>query len=405
MNGTELRQFQRQPIALRLRLATAGEETDTFTDGVSRGGFSTRLVVLPSLGETLAVVIYLPDGTPLKGEAQCRNLRPGNIVGFQLTFGQEQNVIWDAFVDQEEATGSLWRMLNRYAQAHQEDDGHLGSVVSRGRLEAMIQPRGQGSDQLAGFFSRNQEQVAVRLHTVGENGEAYSIAFEKHPSSVAAICDLATRLPGFREVADRAVNRVLDDKLLVRLNDRTPVIPVRICELSRGGYAYVQSDDDGKVGLVSLVLGELILVEVDGQRMFPFFDDEELERIACDTVRHDIERPVFRSIAAEGQNPELSGQAEKPASGSQPVPTEGVHAVRFAMARAEQVQSRAYGERTMRLFPELWVRARDRDNFEVMGPAMEDGPRICLLALVGHRAPRVVRLLEESDVTLMRKPG
>ena len=40
-----------------------------------------------------------------------------------------------------------------------------------------------------------------------------------------------------------------------------------------------------------------------------------------------------------------------------------------------------------------------------MGPTLQDGPRVCVLALVGPGAPRVVRLDESSKVALLKPPA
>jgi len=408
-----IRRDPRQPVQLPLRLITPSGEVAGFTEGVSRGGFSLQLSQTMAVGQQVQFRLYLPNNTEVRGTAVCRNLRPGGITGFALSIDANSTQLWNDFVDQEEATGNLWRMLNRYIEAGEDESADLRSVTARGRVGSLLQA---GGVSFGGWLpgAAAQQLVSLRLHTVGENGEAYRIIFEKHPSDAPADSDLRHKMPGFREMAERAVRRVLRENVLIRLNDRAPVVPVRIAELNRGTFGYVQRSDPagGECGLVSLGLGELLLIEIDGRAIYPHFSVDDLERIACDNVRLDLDRPMFRSVAASTIHPELETRppadpqfeevATQPEATMQVVPTEGVAAIRFAQARADQVQTRTYGERAIRLFPEIWARTRDREGNEVMGPTMEDGPRVCVLALVGPNTPRVVKLDEDSKVELLK---
>ena len=407
-----IRRDPRQPIQLPLRLITPSGEVAAYTEGISRNGFSVKLSQPLPIGHQVQFRIYLPSGTEVRGTAVCRNLRPGGVSGFALGIEDTGLRMWNEFVDQEEATGNLWRMLNRYIEAGTEESADLRSVMAKERVGTLVQA---GGVSFGGWLpgAGAQQLVSLRLHTVGENGEAYRVIFDKHPSDPPAASDLCHKVPGFLEMAERSVQRVLRENVLIRLNERTPVQPVRIAELIRGTFAYLQRDGDGGgCGLVSLGLGELILIEIDGQPIFPHFTTEDLERIACDSVRLDLERPMFRSVAVSTIHPEMESRAEptpdfedvatEPEVNRQTIPEEGVAAVRFAQARADQVQTRTYGERAIKLFPEIWARARDRAGNEVMGPTMEDGPRVCVLALVGPNTPRVVKLDDDSQVTLLK---
>jgi hypothetical protein len=298
-----------------------------------------------------------------------------------LAFTGDSQAYWDNFVDEEESTGSLWRMIGR--NARDPDD----ALSIRGTRER------EGGDDL-------------RFHTVGENGEAYRVAFEKQPSDAGEDSDLSTSLPGFREQARRLVHRVLREPMTLRLVDDSGLIRVRIAELVRGGYAYVQGDSETPTGLVSLGIGELVLVQRNGKPVYPYFSDDDLERIACDTFRRDLPRPVFGQRT--GHTPALG--VARPAPVTLPpaaaMPTrfkEGLDAIRFAQAAADDVQVRRYGDREVFFHPSVWARV-DEGNGELMGPTLHDGVRVCVLGLVGPGAPRVVRLDEKSRVSLLKPP-
>jgi hypothetical protein len=83
---------------------------------------------------------------------------------------------------------------------------------------------------------------------------------------------------------------------------------------------------------------------------------------------------------------------------------DGFDAVRFAQAAASDVQKRRYGERDIFFHPSVWAKVVV-DNAELMGPTMHDEGHVCLLALVGPGAPRVVRLSPSSTVSLLKPPS
>ena len=82
---------------------------------------------------------------------------------------------------------------------------------------------------------------------------------------------------------------------------------------------------------------------------------------------------------------------------------EGYDAVRFAQTAAETVQTRRYGMRDIHFHPSVWAKVT-LDDGEFMGPTMQDEGRVCVLALVGPGAPRVVRLTPQSKVSLLKPP-
>ncbi len=70
-----------------------------------------------------------------------------------------------------------------------------------------------------------------------------------------------------------------------------------------------------------------------------------------------------------------------------------------AIESSQRVQTRVYGNRSMRLFPDVWVEVLRPGAWAgpVRGFAMEDGASLCVFVLSGPNAPCVVRL-EETDV-------
>lgn len=385
MGSEDSRQHPRFRVALRVHFALATGTVSTNTVGVSRMGMSVRLSPQPALEEEVSITIELPNGTSIDGRARCKSHMPGALCGMSLSFGGSAQAYWDSFVDEEESTGSLWRMIGRIARA--PDD----ALAPRG-----IKERAEGGDEL-------------RFHTAGENGEAYRVAFEKHPSDVGVDSDLATTLPGFREQARRLVNRVLREPMTLRLDESHggKLVMARIAELQRGGFAYVQGDAETPTGLVSLCVGELILVARNGKTIFPHYNDDELERIACDTFRRDLSRPVFSHTPPRGvPRPVIPAPITLPPVQKTEMPAkfrEGLDAVRFAQAASDDVQVRRYGDRDVFFHPSVWARVKVEGS-ELMGPTLHDGIRVCVLALVGPGAPRVVRLDEQSVVSLLKPP-
>lgn len=387
MGSEDNRQHPRFRVALRVHFALATGTVSANTVGVSRMGMSVRLSPQPALEEEVAITIELPSGTSIDGRARCKTHMPGALCGMSLSFGGGAQAYWDSFVDEEESTGSLWRMIGRIAQ--NPDD----AMAPRG-----VHEREGGED--------------LRFHTAGENGEAYRVAFEKHPSDLGVDSDLADTLPGFKEQARRLVKRVLREPMTLRLDEAHggKLVMARIAELQRGDYAYVQGDAETPTGVVALCVGELILVAKNGKTVFPHYSDDELERIACDTFRRDLGRPVFTNTPPRGiPRPAIPAPvALPPAPKAAAMPAkfrEGLDAVRFAQAAADDVQVRRYGEREVFFHPSVWARVKGDDGSEVMGPTLHDGVRVCVLALVGPGAPRVVRLDEDAKVSLLKPPS
>jgi hypothetical protein len=78
--------------------------------------------------------------------------------------------------------------------------------------------------------------------------------------------------------------------------------------------------------------------------------------------------------------------------------------VRAAMIASQRVQSRTYGSRTLRLFPDIWLYAEPATAPQpIRGFAVEDGDALCLFVLVGPRAPRVVKLQPGDFVSVIRE--
>ncbi|MCC7074817.1 MAG: PilZ domain-containing protein [Deltaproteobacteria bacterium] len=376
MSTGEHRQHPRFRVALRAHLALPGGVVVATTQGVSRGGVSVRLSPpLPAIGAELPITLELPSGTSIDAVATCRNHLLGGLCGMRLALKGDAAAQWDSFVDEEERTGSLWRMIGRMARA--PDDA--------------LAPRGMHA---------RVAHDELRFHTVGENGEAYRVAFERHAADGPEASDLAISLPGFLDVARQQVTRVLREPVQLSFDDGQSVARARVVELARGGYASVA--EGAEPGLVSLCVGELMLVTKNGQTVFPHFSVDDLERVACDTFRRDLQRKVFDRPRGLRPAPVTLPPLPRPT----PPPAkfrEGLGAVRFAQAAAEDVQTRVYGERQIWFHPSVWVRVQDAAS-ELMGPTLQDGDRVCVLALVGPGAPRVVRLDEESKVKLLKPP-
>ena len=66
-------------------------------------------------------------------------------------------------------------------------------------------------------------------------------------------------------------------------------------------------------------------------------------------------------------------------------------------------QRRRYGDRDIIFHPSIWAKVIV-DDAELMGPTLQDGEHVCVLALVGPSAPRVVRLSSSSTVSLLKPP-
>ncbi len=74
------------------------------------------------------------------------------------------------------------------------------------------------------------------------------------------------------------------------------------------------------------------------------------------------------------------------------------------MESARARMTRVYGNRTVKLFPEVWVEVVRPSAWAgaVSGFAMEDGAAPCVFVLSGPDAPRVVKLEPTDLVALLR---
>jgi len=377
----ENRRHDRFPVEMRVKARLPEGDVEAYTSTVSRGGFGLRLGSSVEIGQAISFIVYLPTNRALLGRGVCRNV-VGSAVGFEAEFDANNRPHWDAFIDQEESTGSLWRMIGRYTSGGSEDGSARDLVIE-----------GESATELGGVAPvEGGGPLKLRFHTVGENGEAYRVAFEKHSSIAAIDSDLVGKYPGFKELAERAVGRMLERPVIIRQGTHAAPQEVRVVELTRGGYGFLQGGEGRPVALVSLGLGETILIEVNGEPVFPHFEEFDLERIACDTFRQDSTAPMF----GPAPSPALAADAAPP-------PTEGQEAIRLAQDRATQVETRRYGEREIDLYPQVWAKAKDKNGNEVMGPSMRDGDRLLLLVLVGSGAPRVLRITESTPCSLMQR--
>lgn len=397
MFGT--RRFARYPVNLRLRLQLPAGEFETTTEDVSLAGFSAPCPVLPEVGTAFGFVVHLPDGKLVSGTASAMRVGPDALAGFSCEFPAEQLPTWEAFLAQEQASGGVWRMLARYARSDGQDKEAARSVLEKGRFGFLFKRLGGEKPDEA------DAPASMRLHMVGENGEAYRIAFEKHPSEKPEASAFAQASPRMLELAKRAASRILTQDVFLKRSPQAKVEAVRLVELTKGGYGYVAQPDTARPSLMGLHGSELIAVEVDGQPVFPFFDAEDLERIAADTFRREPDDAL--AAKAEAQPFQLERFSDDYAH--RVVDTKDTARVelgelRLRMAASQRVQTRTYGPRTLKLFPDLWLEVERPAAWPgpVRGFAMEDGPAVCLFVLEGKDAPRVVRLEGEDLVTLIR---
>lgn len=381
------RRFPRYPVNLRLRLQLATGELETTTDDVSLAGFSAPAPVLPEVGTSFGFVVHLPDGTLVNGTACAMRLAAGGSAGFSCEFPADQLAVWEAFLKQEQSSGGVWRMIGRYATSSGEDQEAARSVLEKGPLGILF--RRIGGEKPPPEAS--EPPGVMRLHMVGENGEAWRIAFEKHPSEAPEVSAFALAAPNVLEFARRTVSRVLTQDVFIKRSPRAVVEPVRLVELTRGGFGTVASQPGGKVSLLGLHGSELIVIEVDGKRVFPFFEPEELDRIACDTLRREPEEqaPAVTPLREE----RFSASYEHRVIDSQRRVECTPKQLSEAMDASQRVQRRTYGTRTVRLFPDLWLEV-ERPSWPGPGRgfAMEDGSALCVFLMVGPHAPRVIRL-------------
>ena len=384
------RRFPRFPVNLRLRLQFPTGELETTTDEISLAGFSAPCPDLPEVGTSFGFVVHLPDGTLVTGTACAMRLPAAGSAGFSCEFSPAQQPLWEAFVQQEQGSGGLWRMLGRYASG----GGQERSVLEKGPLGILFRseaPQGPG---------------VVRLHMVGENGEAYRIAFEKHPSEKPEVSAFANAEPRVQEFAKRAVTRVLTHEVFLKRAPHAALESLRLVEMAKGGYGYILRQPGGKLGLMGLHGSELIAIEVDGKSVFPFFDPGELDRIASDTFRVSDSPPAQAPAAVPVLKEErFSEKYVHKKVDSQLRISCTPKQLSEAMDASQRVQTRTYGPRTLRLFPDLWLEVqRPAWSTAARGFAVEDGKALCLFVLVGPDAPKVVRL-ETGDAVFMLREG
>jgi len=410
----EKRKTRRYPVALKVWLETPAGEAEGVTRAISRGGFSFVGELQVEVDDEVHAALYMLDGNVCEGKAICRSHPNPNERGFEFFPDAHSAQTWNETLEWEESHGSVWRMASRFADEDQristlpmpadalgisEEGPSLPSEPSMPPTEAVGEPDGRSVvfdmpttdvhtvEPLPNTDHGEEEGASRRLrfYTVGEGGEAYRLAFEKHDSEPPGDCDLHADLPGFAELSRRAVKRVLRREMTIRFDAYSPAMGVRVVEMKRGGYAYVQGVDGGTVGLGSLAIGELVLIEVDDVQVFPYFDDHDLEVIAKDAFRTEREKTALL----------LSNTPFR-------VLGTGLDAIREAQADSHRVEQRIYGNRTLSLYPDVLVRSMV-DGHALRGPTMADPEknRVLLLALQGEGAPRVVPLTDDMPVALV----
>jgi hypothetical protein len=339
---------------------------------------SLRMAVAPAIDHACAITVELPSGTTIDGSAMVKNQTPGGMVGLAVSFEGDAQALWDAFVDEEESTGGLWRMIGRSTRAPDNQD------AARSWTERVA------NDEL-------------KMFTVGEHGEAYRIAFQRHGS-------LSPEAAGVPAAQRKTVRRVLPQPVGLRLDESSPVQMTYVAELQRGGFAGLNLDTQNINApvLMSLAVGELNVVTKNGASVFPHFTDDELEQIAYDSFKREVLFTKPRGTPARGvpaiprpapiDLPPLSGDA-----GGERFKV-GLDAVRFAQAASDAVQTRRYGDREILFHPAIWAKVTLTGGDAMVGPTLQDGDHVCVLALLGNGAPKVIRLTSSSDVELVKPP-
>ena len=391
------RRFPRYPVNLRLRLQFRTGELETTTDEISMAGFSAPCADLPEVGTNFGFVVHLPDGSLVTGTACAMRLAPEGSAGFSCEFSPAQQPVWAAFINQERSSGGVWRMIGRYATSAGEDQEAARSILEKGPLGILFR-------RIGGEKPGTEVPGVMRLHMVGENGEAYRIAFEKHPSEPPDASAFANAAPKVLEFARKAVSRVLTQEVFLKRAPHAAVESLRLVEMVKGGFGYVAQQPGGKLGLMGLHGSELIGIEVDGKPVFPFFETDELDRIACDTFRVSEDSLKEAAAAPALLNEErFSARYEHKKLDSHNRVGCTPKQLSDAMDASQRVQTRTYGTRTLRLFPDLWLEVQ-RAGWPVpaRGFAMEDGKALCVFVLVGADAPRVVRLEGGDTVFIIR---
>lgn len=402
------RESRRLAISIKVRLHLPNGEVEVQTRTISAGGFGAaiKLYALPD-GTTFPVTLMLPN-IMLKGTARLAYKGADEVCGFALQVAPDDELTWLDFINGEGQSEPLWRLIGRFATTNGDEKEALRSVLEKGRFGILFKRVIPASTPAPATPATPPpgptEELTLRFHMVGENGEAYRVAFEKHGGVPAAQSDLEERMPGFRALAMKTVTRVLPADLVLRRFQDGPVQALRVVELSRGGFAAVLHKPPAPPGLVGLHGTEMIVVEASGEKVFPFFDDDDLERIAADTIRRES---VSQPAKAPEKKPQLEERfseryvhrvVENDAQNS----ADPLAPLRQRLAAESRMQTRTYGDRTIRLYPDVWLEVQ-RDDVELgMGVAMEDGDRICFLMLEGTGAPRVLRLKTGDTVKILR---
>lgn len=394
-----IRRSSRYAANLRLRLQFATGELETTTEEISLAGFSAPCAALPEVGTRFGFTVHLPDGTLVTGTASAMHLSPDGLAGFSCEFAPAQQALWNAFVQQEQAAGGVWRMIARYALTGGEQQEAARSVLEKKPFGILFKRLGEKKPD----EPPPETPVVMRLHMVGENGEAYRLAFEKHPSDPPEVSPFVAATPSLLELARHTVARVLSQDVFLKRSPQAEVAPARLVELLRGGYAQAVLHPTAKPSLMGLHGGELLAVEVDGKSVFPFFTPEELAIIAHDTFRRE---PDDAAPAAPAPTPlreeRFSAAYEHKEVDTQPPAANTQVELLDAMAASQRVQTRTYGDRALRLFPDVWLEVRRPGAPPVRGFAMEDGAALCVFIMDGPDAPRVARLAPTDVISIIR---
>src|SRR5688500_8504041 len=120
MTSGERRREPRYPARLQVRLKQPGGELGVVTETVSRLGFGARVDLSPSDAD-IPFTVQLPGGRLVRGTARCVSASRDGLSGFSATFPDEDRRLWEEIIEQERATGGLWRLIGRYATARGDD--------------------------------------------------------------------------------------------------------------------------------------------------------------------------------------------------------------------------------------------------------------------------------------------
>jgi hypothetical protein len=338
----------------------------------------------------------LPDGKTIAARAIPKG-GEREQSGFGLTIPDEDAArSWRAFLEEQQDASSLWSLIGRFASSSGEEKETARLALEQSPIGVLFKRVGARADKDVAAPSQNR---VLRFHAVGENGEAYRIAFEKRGGVQPENSDLVSR-PGFKALAIKAASRVMKQDVVIQRDAKSTPLPVRVVELQRGGFAYVHGGHDGiPVGLVGLAAGESILVEDNGSSVFPHFDHDDLERIACDTVKKE-ERPRARPEEIVDATPPPTVLTEE----APLEPAVGLDALRAAQARAIH-GTRHYENKVIDVFPQVWIQATLANGQEVMGPTLRDGDRLLVLVLEGEGAPRIAKLGDANGVRVLQLRG